>query len=345
MDAGDTAILWLMSSNKVGVVIAAYNASRWLPFTLDSVLAQSIDEWSCVVVDDGSTDGTATIADTAGRRDSRIHVHRQGNRGVSAARNAGVSMLESAYTTICFLDSDDLLLPDALQVLVQGLQDRPDAVGSSGWAEYIDERGDPIRKGEHPRIQRRRSVLADGRIIQLDPTEDVTFGCLAAYGTLWPPATVLMRRAAFDEAGGFDENLVSQEDWDLTLRMSRRGPFAVVDRQVAWYRLTDNGLSRPYIPNLMLRQVVIRNACSAPENSPAQRELIAATYRAQEREAATAAFQAARNAIAHRDFRRFVMAVALTVLVAPHLLRAAPPRPSKILTRIRAALTTRTKAP
>ena len=97
------------------IVIPVFNAAERLEQCLKSVLAQSFGGWQAVLVDDGSDDGSAQICDSFAARDSRIKVIHTENRGVSAARNAGIAACEGEY--VMFLDSDDMLLPGALQQL------------------------------------------------------------------------------------------------------------------------------------------------------------------------------------------------------------------------------------
>lgn len=96
----------------ISVIIPAYNAQAYLRECLESVLAQSFSDWEAIVIDDGSTDSTARIAQTLSDRDRRIRVVSTPNRGVSAARNAALDMARGEWVT--FLDSDDLLPAGAL---------------------------------------------------------------------------------------------------------------------------------------------------------------------------------------------------------------------------------------
>ena len=100
----------IATSPKVTVVIAAYNAEKFIRQTLESALAQSLNDIEVIVVDDGSTDDTQSIV--SGLSDCRLKVLRQANSGVSAARNAGLAAARAPY--VFFLDADDLLLRDAL---------------------------------------------------------------------------------------------------------------------------------------------------------------------------------------------------------------------------------------
>lgn len=97
------------------IVIPVFNAAERLEQCLKSVLAQSFGGWQAVLVDDGSDDGSAQMCDSFAAEDSRIKAIHTENRGVSAARNTGIEVSEGEY--VIFLDSDDMLLPGALQQL------------------------------------------------------------------------------------------------------------------------------------------------------------------------------------------------------------------------------------
>jgi glycosyltransferase involved in cell wall biosynthesis len=100
----------------ISVITTAYNRAQTLPRALDSLLAQTYQDWECLVVDDGSTDNTAQVI--AGYRDPRILVYTHpANRGVTAAKNTGLDNIHGEWFT--FLDSDDELVPDALSTVLE----------------------------------------------------------------------------------------------------------------------------------------------------------------------------------------------------------------------------------
>ena len=101
---------------EVSFVVPVYNVERYLRSSLDSVLAQTLEDVEVVCVNDGSTDGSAGILEEYASRDSRVKVVTQANAGLSAARNAGLRVAAGRY--LLFLDSDDLLSPDAAAKLV-----------------------------------------------------------------------------------------------------------------------------------------------------------------------------------------------------------------------------------
>ncbi len=105
---------------RLSVVIPVYNVEEFLPECLQSVTAQSFEDYEVLLVDDGSTDGSAAIAEEFARRDPRFRVISQANGGLSKARNTGTAHATGEY--LAFLDSDDALAPNAYDLLVGSLQ-------------------------------------------------------------------------------------------------------------------------------------------------------------------------------------------------------------------------------
>lgn len=97
---------------RFSIVVPAYQAESTLAETLDAVLAQTFGAWECIVVDDGSSDGTLGIAEEYGRRDPRIRVIHQDNQGTAGAYNTGVKSASGQFIVIC--SADDILLPEHL---------------------------------------------------------------------------------------------------------------------------------------------------------------------------------------------------------------------------------------
>jgi glycosyltransferase involved in cell wall biosynthesis len=255
----------------VGVVVAAYEAERYLGKALQSLVDQTHIAWACVVVDDGSSDATAHVAARFCDSDARITLHTQKNAGESMARNAGLARLPADVEYVCFLDSDDLLLPDALAVLIAALADHPEATGASGWAERIDAEGRPIEAGLQRALQSNRPIGAGLHSRMLRPDEDTSFETLLLHGSVSPPATALVRRNVADRIGGFAPELTCRADGDFWLRVARVGPLTFVDRQVAWYRRHATNLSADTATCLRMHYVVRWRTWASPDNTPAQR--------------------------------------------------------------------------
>lgn len=129
------------------IILPAYNAEKYLQAAIGSVLSQSDSDWELILVDDGSTDSTPQICDSASESDARIRTLHTANRGVSAARNAGLEMAKGEF--IAFLDADDVLAPDFLKILKHAVETRNvsfagapiirfgnDLPGFSGYGEF-----------------------------------------------------------------------------------------------------------------------------------------------------------------------------------------------------------------
>ena len=108
----------------LSVIVPVYNVEKYLPTCLDSILKQTGFELEIILVDDGSTDTSSKICDEYSKRDSRIRILHESNRGVSVARNTGVSCATGEY--VAFVDSDDELVPDAYQTCASYIEENLD---------------------------------------------------------------------------------------------------------------------------------------------------------------------------------------------------------------------------
>ena len=139
------------SASLVSIVIPCYNQASFLSEAICSALHQSHSAIEVIVVDDGSTDATSSVAKSY----SQVRYVRQANRGVTAARNAGLQM--SCGTYVIFLDADDRLLPHAVETGVKSLQTNPNYALAFGTFHRIDVHGN--KKGG-PSFFSNRSLMA-----------------------------------------------------------------------------------------------------------------------------------------------------------------------------------------
>ena len=100
---------------QIDIIVPVYQAEKTLEACAESVRSQSFEDWAMILIDDGSTDGSGALCDALAKKDGRIRVLHQPNGGVSAARNRGLGEVRSPW--VYFLDSDDLLMPGALETL------------------------------------------------------------------------------------------------------------------------------------------------------------------------------------------------------------------------------------
>jgi glycosyltransferase involved in cell wall biosynthesis len=197
---------------RVTVIIPAFNAER---FVADAIRSAHVQTFACVaviVVDDGSTDRTASIAASF----PGVSLIRQPNAGVSAARNRGLAESRSEY--VVFLDADDRLLPSAVDPGVSMLDQRPELGLVYGRHETIDAAGELLAGSQSPLIERTDflSILGGNPFV--------------------PPGSAVFRRSVLERVGGFDPRLAMAEDLDLYLRVSLAAPIACHNRVVVQFR-------------------------------------------------------------------------------------------------------------
>jgi glycosyltransferase involved in cell wall biosynthesis len=208
-------------NGEVAVVIPAFDAEPFLPAALQSLARQTLPPREVVVVDDGSRDATASVAERHGAT-----VVRQQRRGPGAARNRGIQA--SSAPLVAFLDADDWFAPDKLARQVAHMREvDAAAVCTDAW----------IVDGEDDRAERRKHA---GR----DVPPALTFERLLRDNPVIC-STVLARRDAIAGAGLFDEDpdLVATEDYDLWLRLSAARPIAYLAEPLTFYRRHPTSLS------------------------------------------------------------------------------------------------------
>src|SRR5262249_27634313 len=128
----------------VSIIIPAYNASEFLAETVASVQRQTHTDWEMIIVNDGSTDGTSALAHKIADQEPRVRVVDQANAGLPGARNRGIAEIGSSSEFVFFLDSDDLIEPDALSQLVEALKNDSSAVAAHGTVQMLDSKGNPF---------------------------------------------------------------------------------------------------------------------------------------------------------------------------------------------------------
>jgi glycosyltransferase involved in cell wall biosynthesis len=269
-----------MNEPLITVVIPAYNDERFLAKTLDSVLTQTFARWECIVVNDGSKDGTETIGRSYAAMDSRIRVLNQRNQGAAAARNLGFSSRSASSQCVAFLDHDDVWRPIALEVLWAGLEKHSDAVAVHGGGSYIDEQGLPTRVGELERVSQQRLTMAAGRITRCDAGAPTSFETLAVACSIFTPGMVLIRCAAFSEIGGFDPNFRYSADWECWVRLSRLSSIPFVEIPVIGYRQLRGNMGSNRKLSLREVQKVRHLIMCSRDNTPEQQRFGRRAYRA-----------------------------------------------------------------
>ena len=270
------------SHPTLSVVMAAYNSALTIGEAIESVRCQTRSDWELIVVDDGSRDGTADVAEAFA--DPRVRVVRTaGNRGPAAARNRGISLAQAPL--VCTLDSDDLWLPHYLETMARTLDSNPTAAVACTDAWVLDQTTGRVRK---------KSAMAF-----LDPPEplpddtDTFLAELLQRNFVYN--SVAARRESLQAVGGYDERLWIGEDWELWLRLAAAGfGFVRVPQLLAVYRQRADSLMTSHPERLIeakceVYRVVAEDWDASPElRDHALRLSRASALRSQRRAAAGA---------------------------------------------------------
>jgi glycosyltransferase involved in cell wall biosynthesis len=228
----------------VSVVIPCYNSALFIEETLGSLRAQSFRDWECIVVDDGSTDESASIVRTCGAEDSRIRLVQQSNAGVSRARNRGYSLSSRTSRYLLFLDSDDCLGQGMLEELIQYLDERPNVCLAYCAFTCVGEAGEIIRDGDSrlPDCAPSRLIPSRFGIKRIPATEPETpFTSIFAGWAGLLPSNSLLRRSVYATAPGWDEAFGQPaEDTDMFLHMALRGSVHYIPHSLVRYRRYSN---------------------------------------------------------------------------------------------------------
>ena len=215
----------------VSVVVCCYNHEHYLREAIESVLAQTYPDVEVIFVDDGSTDRSWDVAQSF----AGVRCIRQQNAGTPAAtRNRGLRECRGDY--VIFLDGDDRLLPNAIEIGVRSLQRHSDCAFAAG---------------------RCRAIGNDHRCLTTWPDTDLDhYGALLLWNYILTPGSVIFRRRVVEELGGFDPSPEKKgsDDYDMYLRIAASWPIRYHDEMVLEYREHGSNLSNR--PELMLKSTL-----------------------------------------------------------------------------------------
>ena len=229
---------------RISVITPCYNGARFIGRTIESLQAQTFADWEHVVVDDGSTDDSASVIAEYAARDPRVHLIRQANGHVCKARNTGFAASAPDSSYLLFLDADDILEPRAIEKMLAhldshpraglaycsvsliGTDDRPiSAKGFDSWwdARHVPHKGGVARLPDHIAETGLPSLLAGFRAI---------------------PSTAFIRRDVYEATVGWDESFRDgAEDLDLVVQVALIAPVHFVPHKLVRYRRHDANFS------------------------------------------------------------------------------------------------------
>lgn len=195
----------------ISVIIPVYNGKQYLTEAVESIFQQNYDPLEIIIVDDGSTDGTADLKNSFGKKVKYIY---QENSGPAAARNKGISLANGEY--IAFLDSDDLWPSGKLETQINQMIHNPDIEIILGHTKTFD------------------SELTDANKIKVEQDSVISIQLGSA----------LFRKSVFEKVGPFDEELHYSEDHDWFFRAREKGiPILVSEEITLYYRRHKNNMT------------------------------------------------------------------------------------------------------
>jgi len=198
----------------VSVIMAVYNGRRYLREAIDSVLAQTFQDFELIVVDDGSTDATPRIL--ARYKDPRLRVIRQENAGRAVARNRALDEAQGEY--IAINDADDVSLPSRLEEQMEFLGHHPEIALLGAHAMMVDEKDRPIWPVIHPVEHKKIRETLASHMAFVHPT-------------------VVFRKSVIPDCGGYRAEFPLAQDYDLALRITERFRCANIGKPLLRYRI------------------------------------------------------------------------------------------------------------
>src|SRR5262245_22701968 len=213
----------------VSVVMSVYNGADRLHETMESVLTQEGVSLEFIIVNDGSTDGSAISLDNYADRDPRVRILHQENQGLARALIKGCASSRGRY--IARQDAGDLSLPGRLLLQKELLDEHDDCVFVSCWTSWIGPRGEYL-------------FTDKGQLSCSQPRDIIAL--TEAWGVISGPTShpsVMFRRSVYEAVGGYRPAFGYAEDWDLWYRLAERGKFAIIEQPLVNVRIVPGSIS------------------------------------------------------------------------------------------------------
>jgi glycosyltransferase involved in cell wall biosynthesis len=216
----------------VSIIIPCYNQGLYLNDSLQSVLLQSYEFWECIIVDDGSTDNSKSIAELFCLKDNRFRYIYKSNGGLSSARNEGLKYIKGSY--VQFLDADDIIMPDKIKLQVNALINNSNAsISISNY--YPSTENNLFTRYHNSRYLTpffTSSKYLKELIINWENKLSIPCHCFLFNSDYFIKHNIR-----------FDENLPNHEDWECWFRIFSLNPIVVnVFEELAVYRIRDTAM-------------------------------------------------------------------------------------------------------
>ncbi|WJS95135.1 glycosyltransferase family 2 protein [Flavobacterium johnsoniae] len=212
-------------SKLISIIIPTYNRANLIIETLDSIAQQTYKNWECIIVDDGSTDNTEQLLAAYLSSDNRFQYYKRPEerlKGPNSCRNYGFELSKGDY--IKWFDSDDILLPEALESISNNFLKQPDLIVSS--LQYIDFNN---------KILNKKHAFRSENVIRDYMTAKITY---YTFTPTWKTSFLNL------QPNLFDETITNLDDWDFNLRMLYQNPAVIyLDEEHIQYRVHNESLS------------------------------------------------------------------------------------------------------
>lgn len=202
--------------------MSVYNAEQFLAQAIESILAQTYTDLEVILIDDGSTDGSAQMLAIYASKDARIRVVTQANTGLTKALNVGI--VQATGTYICRMDADDIAKPERIARQVAYMDQHPAVAICGTLGEYIDEQGNVIGQ----------KVL---------PTTSEAIKAKLLFNNQCIHSSLCIRKAVLDELGGYDEDFAKSQDYELLLRVGAKHKIANLPETLIQWRVGSGSIS------------------------------------------------------------------------------------------------------
>ena len=226
------------SRPALSVVMPAYNASRFLNESIASILSQSFGDFEFIILNDGSTDGSAELLQEWARQDSRIRLLAN-EQPTGLARSSNLLLAHARAPLVARMDADDIAHPHRLRRQMELLASEPAVVLVGTLCDGIDANGKEVRPRDRWRLVRRSAFPP------------------------FPHGSVMFRREVFEKAGGYCHHSNGWEEHELFIRMSRQGKIAVVPDVLYSFRYHCDSATLSFSPGEAARIDELRSRCLA----------------------------------------------------------------------------------
>lgn len=214
---------------SISIIMAVYNAEKYLTESIRSVLAQSYEDYEFIIVDDGSTDNSLSIIKRFAENNTKINYYKIPHSGLAKALNIGCEKSKNTY--IARIDADDIWMPEKLEIQVDFLRRHPEIALLGSSVTCINQNGHIIYcKGFNNGNELRHEEILNK---------------LLRYN-VFCHSSVIFKRETFEKVGKYDESFFSSMDYDLWIKIAKQHQTFILSNKLTQYRISDDMMSRQY---------------------------------------------------------------------------------------------------